>query len=114
MSEPHFPAEFPKECILDLAKIVMRRDPAALISPETTDHALYAAGCFNAMRFDLPRPVGAWWTPLLPIAQALIIKIITEYLSQPAPAFAADADLADYSGYTLEQCASELEAKLAA
>jgi hypothetical protein len=111
---PHFPAEFPKDCILDLIKIVARRDPAALISAETTDHALYGAGCFNAMRFETgPQPVGAWWTPLLPYAKALIVKLLLEYLNQPAPAFAADGDVTDCSSYTILELATELEAKLA-
>jgi hypothetical protein len=111
---PHFPAEFPKECFSELVKIVLTRDPKQLISPETTDHALYGAGCFNAMRFDLgPQPVGAWWTPLLPYAKALIVKLLLEYLTQPAPAFAGDADVADCSHLSLEELATTLEAKMA-
>ena len=111
----HFPADFPKECILDLVRIVASRDPKQLISAETTDHALYAAGCFNAMRFDLgPKPVGAWWTPLLPLAQQLILKLLLEYLNQPAPAFAVDGNVGLSTDFTIHELAAELESKLAA
>lgn len=56
MADLHFPAELPIQCVRDLVSAVRSGD---YTSAETVDHALYAAGCINALRGDLPTPFGA-------------------------------------------------------
>jgi hypothetical protein len=55
MADFHFPAELPIQCVRDLVSAVRAGDYA---SPETIDHALYAAGCVNALRGGMPTPFG--------------------------------------------------------
>jgi hypothetical protein len=54
MADLHFPQELPLQCIRDLVSAVRAGD---YTSAETVDHALYAAGCINALRG--PQPFGA-------------------------------------------------------
>lgn len=54
MADLHFPAELPLSCVRDLVSAVRAGDYASV---STVDHALYAAGCVNALRG--PQPFGA-------------------------------------------------------
>jgi hypothetical protein len=51
----HFPSELPLECVRDLVAAVRA---GRYLETETIDHALYAAGCVNALRGG-PQPFGA-------------------------------------------------------
>lgn len=61
MADLHFPAELPIQCVRDLVQAVRAGD---YTSATTVDHALYAAGCVNALRG--PQPFGAASDDALP------------------------------------------------
>lgn len=73
----HFPAEFPKECLVKLIGIATS-DPTQLVSPEAVEEALYASGCLNAMRFPemATMAIPPW---VIPLAMELIQRIISQY-----------------------------------
>lgn len=79
----HFPAEFPKDCVVALAKIAMSGDVAQLISADAVDHALYAIGCLNALRFEEKTPVfSATATAIPPWAITLAIELARRILER--------------------------------